>query len=410
VKTMKLGEACDSINGLWTGKKGPFETARVIRNTNFTKDCRLDLSNVAILEVEAKQLSTRRLRKGDLVIEKSGGGPKQPVGRVVLFEEEGDDFSLSNFTSALRIKSRSSYIPKYLYYFILLQYVSGVTEKMQSNTTGIRNLNFQQYLDMDIPTPSLLEQKAIVEKLDAVFVEIDELEKNLNTITEKTQQMWMSFLESIMLPRVQGWTVESLEVLTSKIGSGATPRGGQDSYVAAGIPLIRSMNVYDDGFKYNNLAFLDNDQAKKLSGVTLHVGDVLFNITGASIARCCVVPADVVSGRVNQHVSILRPISEKLRSRFLYFYLISPSVKTRLLGVGDGGGSTRQAITKVDLENFRIDFLIKLEDQDDLLIKIDAFQLEIDALFSKRERLRVLCIELRESLLSSAFSDNRYAA
>jgi type I restriction enzyme S subunit len=277
--------------------------------------------------------------------------------------------------------------------------------------TAQKNLDVPGFRNMMIYFPlGESEQKAIVEKLDAAFAEIDGLEKNLNTITEKTQQMWMSFLESIMLPRVRGWTVEFLEVLTSKIGSGATPRGGQESYVAAGIPLIRSMNIYDDGFNYKNLAFLDNDQAKKLSGVTLDVGDVLFNITGASIARCCVVPGDVVSGRVNQHVAILRPIPEKLRSRFLYFYLISPSVKTRLLGVGDDGGSTRQAITKVDLENLRIDFPIKLEDQDDLLTKIDAFQLEIDALVSVSDKMRAVYIELRESLLSSVFRGDVDAA
>ena len=87
-------------NGLWTGKKPPFRKAKVIRNTNFTKDCKLDLSDVVELDVEIKQLEKRKLEFGDIILEKSGGGPKQPVGRVVLFERNDADFSFSNFTSA----------------------------------------------------------------------------------------------------------------------------------------------------------------------------------------------------------------------------------------------------------------------------------------------------------------------
>src|SRR5882724_7847363 len=82
--------------GLWTGKKGPFVSAAVIRNTNFTGSGRVDYSDVAVLQVEEKQLSSRRLSPGDIIIERSGGGPSQPVGRVVFFERDDGVFSHSN--------------------------------------------------------------------------------------------------------------------------------------------------------------------------------------------------------------------------------------------------------------------------------------------------------------------------
>ncbi len=103
-----------------------------------------------------------------------------------------------------------------------------------------------------------------------------------------------------------GWSKIKLSDITSKIGSGATPRGGKSAYKAHGISLIRSMNVHDGEFIEKNLAFIDESQAKKLSNVIIEKNDVLLNITGASIARCCVVPSRILPARVNQHVSILR--------------------------------------------------------------------------------------------------------
>ena len=80
----KLGEVCDTINGLWKGKKPPYVNVGVIRNANFTKEFTIRYDNIEYLDVEEKQYSKRKLQKGDLIIEKSGGGEKQPVGRAVL--------------------------------------------------------------------------------------------------------------------------------------------------------------------------------------------------------------------------------------------------------------------------------------------------------------------------------------
>ena len=88
--------------------------------------------------------------------------------------------------------------------------------------------------------------------------------------------------------------------VTSKIGSGATPTGGDKSYKSTGISLIRSQNVLDMSFSLDGLAHIDNDQAKKLDGVTVKKHDVLLNITGDSIARCCMVPEEILPARVNQ--------------------------------------------------------------------------------------------------------------
>ena len=104
----RLDDVCEFRNGLWTGKKPPFQTVGVIRNTNFTKDGRLDDNDIVYLEVESSQFSKRKLQYGDIILEKSGGGPKQPVGRVIVFDKEEGDFSFSNFTSVIRISNKNT--------------------------------------------------------------------------------------------------------------------------------------------------------------------------------------------------------------------------------------------------------------------------------------------------------------
>ena len=106
-RTAKLADLCEFRNGLWKGKKPPYVHVGVIRNTNFRADGSLDDSDIAYLDVEQKQFEKRSLQYGDLILEKSGGGPKQPVGRVVLFDKEDALYSFSNFTSVIRVLDSS---------------------------------------------------------------------------------------------------------------------------------------------------------------------------------------------------------------------------------------------------------------------------------------------------------------
>lgn len=150
------------------------------------------------------------------------------------------------------------------------------------------------------------------------------------------------------------WAKISLGEITTKIGSGATPKGGEAAYETEGISLIRSLNVYDLEFKINNLAFINDRQAKKLANVTVNRNDILLNITGASVCRCTKVPDRILPARVNQHVAIIRCNTELVDSDFLLYYLVSPRTKRLLLNIAQAGG-TREALTKEDLQKFEIE-------------------------------------------------------
>ena len=150
------------------------------------------------------------------------------------------------------------------------------------------------------------------------------------------------------------WHKFKLGPVCTKIGSGATPRGGSKVYLDHGeVALLRSQNVYNEGFNRNGLVCINQEHTEQLSNVEVLGGDVLLNITGDSVARCCQVPNDVLPARVNQHVAIIRPDPEKLDSRYLRYFLVSPAMQEQMLSWA-GTGGTRNALTKGMIESFEI--------------------------------------------------------
>jgi len=181
------------------------------------------------------------------------------------------------------------------------------------------------------------------------------------------------------------WEKIKLKHLTTKIGSGATPKGGQEAYHDSGISLIRSQNVLDFEFSSNGLAFIDKDQAQKLINVLVEEDDVLLNITGDSVARVCKVPSGILPARVNQHVSIIRADNQKVDSSFLLYFLLNPVFKMYLLRLASDG-ATRNALTKSDLENLLI-LVPSLEEQKSVADVLSSLDRKISNLRQQNETL-----------------------
>lgn len=147
------------------------------------------------------------------------------------------------------------------------------------------------------------------------------------------------------------WPAVRLGDVTTKIRSGATPRGGASGYTNSRIALIRSQNVLDNSMTHEGLAHISDEAAMKLANASVEKDDVLLNITGDSVARCCVMEEAFLPARVNQHVSIIRTESQ-LDPRFLQRALVNPEMKNHLLTISSGG--TRNALTKSMLENLEV--------------------------------------------------------
>ena len=177
--TTTLKDLCENINGLWKGKKEPFVNVGVIRNANFTKDFKLDYSNIEYIDVEQRTFAKRHLENGDLIVEKSGGSDNNPVGRTILYEGKSGVFSFSNFTMVLRIRYNDTVLSKYLYYCILAKYQTGAMRLMQTQTTGLHNLILNKFLLMSICLPPLYEQRRIIDQIETFFTTLNLIMESL---------------------------------------------------------------------------------------------------------------------------------------------------------------------------------------------------------------------------------------
>ena len=274
---------------------------------------------------------------------------------------------------------------KFIYYFLLSRQ-KFIYENFRSGAAQ-PHVYAKDIETLDFPIIPIDEQKLIVKKLDYVFAEIDKLIKDTNYKCIHASKVFNNYLSKFFKEENSTWGKESLKNISLKIGSGATPKGGKDSYKKEGISLIRSMNVRDLFFKEKDLAKIDNEQAQKLANVEVKNNDILLNITGASVARCCIVKDKFLPARVNQHVSIIRLKEKTVIPKFLMYGLVSKIYKDQLLKVGESSGATRQAITKKQIEEFQFSYPKDLELQKtimDNLDKISSLTLKIEEIYNKQ--------------------------
>ena len=249
-----------------------------------------------------------------------------------------------------RLAPKDSIDKDYLFYFMPIA-LKRIEEKTPFVT--VKHLSAKELNKIEIPVLPLEEQRKIAETLSKVDELIAFRDQQLAKLDELVKARFVEMFGN-PIENTMNWPKKLLRDITTKIGSGATPKGGRESYPNAGVSLIRSMNVYDGQFLYKDLAHLTDEQATQLNGVTVEAEDVLVNITGASVARSCVVPKDVLPARVNQHVAIVRCNRELLNPIFTNKMFINNEFKKALLSIGESGGATRQAITKKQLEELSV--------------------------------------------------------
>ena len=389
--TKKLGEVCKLIGGgtpsihveSYYGGNIPWATVRDM-------NCRVIHETERTITKEGLANSASNvIPAGNVVISTHVG-----LGKVCFVEKDtAINQDLKGVIPLSRDLDRN-----FLYYWFL-----SIADYLVSCGTGstVKGVKLDFVKKLDIPIPPLAEQKRIVAKIDAAFEKIDALKANAEKNLANAKELFQSALDEAMRPK-KGWVEKRLGEVCSKIGSGATPRGGKASYCAEGVTLIRSMNVYDCEFEYSELAHINDIQAKELDNVTIEAKDVLINITGASVARCCVVPSDVMPARVNQHVAILRIADGNfINPEFLCYTLVAPSKKTLLLGIGEAG-STRQALTKSDLSSFTINFP-DIAEQMEIVKKVRSLSQDCKRLQQNYSQQISDCAEMRQAILREAF-------
>ena len=271
--------------------------------------------------------------------------------------------------------------------------------------------------DLKHPIPPLPEQRAIAGFLDRETAKIDSLvakkERLIGLLLEKRTALISRAVTKGLDPDVPmkdsgvewlgeipaNWEVKRLKHSAKKIGSGKTPKGGAEGYVNDGIMLLRSQNVQFGGLHLEEVAYIDDATDCEMSGSRVEEGDVLFNITGASLGRCSVARLEGSAANVNQHVCIVRPDRRRDDPSFLAYSIESRSLQDQIF-INENGVS-RDALNFEQLGALVYARPSKME-QDVLVSYLSRQTAKIEALVAKVHEAIEHLKEFRTAVISAA--------
>jgi type I restriction enzyme S subunit len=237
----KLYEVIEKpMSGEWGREDEEGRGIPVLRTTNFTNEGYIDYSNVVTRIIDPKKAKEKFLRKGDIIIEKSGGSPTQPVGRVVFFEGEEGKYLFNNFTSMFRLKDTKTSFPKFLFYYLFLNYKLGSTRKYQNKTTGISNLKLDSFIkETEINLPPLETQKYIAKILDTTAELLALHKQQLKELDNLTKSVFYDMFGD-PVTNEKGWEVKKLGDV-GELKSGGTPSRSNPKFFKGEIPWITTV-------------------------------------------------------------------------------------------------------------------------------------------------------------------------
>lgn len=309
----------------------------VLRTTNFTNIGKINYGDVVKRDIFSFVLDRKRLKKNDIIIEKSGGSDKIPVGRVVFFDIEDDNYICNNFTSVLRCKDTLS--SKYLFYYLFRNHKHNITAYYQNKTTGIRNLQLKRYLNTNIPIPPLPQQEKIVKVLDISSALI---EKQKELIEEYNLFLKSKFIEMFGDPikNPMRWEVEKLVNLIEQ-HKGAMKTGPfgstlkKEFYVKDGYKIYGQEQVIKNNFNYGNY-YIDEERYKTLKGYSIKEKDILISLVG-TFGKIAIVPKVFEAGIINPRLMKISLDTTLYNPVFFKDLFYTEGFKAQLLNFSHGG-------------------------------------------------------------------------
>lgn len=262
----------EQISGEW-GEDG--DGVAVLRSTNFTNDGRLNLDNVVQRSIDKKKVEKKKLLLGDSIIEKSGGSPDQPVGRVVYFDIQEGTFLCNNFTSILRPKKEVHH--RYFFWFLFYNHQIKRTLRYQNKTTGIINLQLARYLEeTKIPLPSIANQKKVAEILDKADILRQKDKQLLKLYDDLAQSVFYEMFGDPFL-NDKGFKTGKIKDIVSEVNYGTSkPAENNGEY-----PYLRMNNItYSGDWDFTSLKFINLLESEK-EKYLLKKGDIVFNRTNS---------------------------------------------------------------------------------------------------------------------------------
>ena len=309
-----------ALSGEWGTDDEAGNGIPVLRTTNFTNEGVVNYDSVVTRTITKKNIEEKYLRPGDIILEKSGGSDKQPVGRVIYYDGPEKTYLFNNFTGLLRVKDSSLWFSRYVFYSLFANYRKGGTREYENKTTGLHNLKLDAYVSRyEVADAAFDQQKEICERLDIIT-------KVMRLRTQELQK-----LDELIKARfVEMFGDEKNLMSMSDICSIITDGTHQPpKFKGTGIPFIFVSNITGDRVTYDAEKFIDQDTYDELIKRTpIEIGDVLLSTVG-SYGHPAVVKSDK-KFLFQRHIAYLKPRREIIDSDYLHGAILSPDAQRQI--------------------------------------------------------------------------------
>ena len=331
----RLGDIFEAqITGEWGNECAENETGtKVLRTTNFTPDGMINFDNVVLRRITESKVEKKRLRYGDIILEKSGGTEKTPVGRVVFCDEliEDDTYLCNNFTQAMRVNQKVG-CSRYVFYFMWYLHYSGKTDLLQNKTTGIRNLQVNSYLDEEIPLPPLEEQRRIAALLDKVSDLIAKRRAQLDKLDLLVKARFVEMFGD-PLRNTKGWHCLELTKVCKSIFGGGTPSKSHPEYFVGTVPWVSPKDM-KQAIISDSIDHITEEAIANSTTNLVPVNSVLMVIRSGILKHTLPVAINSVPVAINQDMKAFVPNSNILTEFLMYYFkAIEPDVLAGVRGV-----------------------------------------------------------------------------
>lgn len=411
--TVKLNDpsAFELVSGLWKSDRLPLTKGRVLRSTNFNGDGLLDFSDVIELEVEERHAAKRQLKDGDIIIERSGGGPKQPVGRVAFFKAPDEQaYFSSNFTTTLRIRDQEFLDPEFVSLYLHALYLNGDTETLQRATTGIRNLDWQEYLNFEIPQFDLQSQCAIRQLISKVR-QAYQCEQSLLTLHRELKQQVMRQLFTCGLRgKAQKeteigfipahWELDHIGTHHAVVSGGTPSRGNPAFWIRGTIPWAKTTEVNYCVINQTSEHITPEGLAASAAKL-LPAGTILLAMYGQGVTRGRVAILGI-EATCNQACAAITPKDGTVSPKFLYHFLAWRYEAIRELA----HGGQQQNLNLDIVRDLNIAYPLDPIEQQEIVEILDALDQKIMLHKKKKSVLDELFRSLLNKLMTGELSVN----
>ncbi len=354
---------------------------------------------------------SRLVRKGDLLLTNS-----MSFGEPYFLEIDGcihDGWvCFTNLTNINKL---------FLYYFLCSEFCR-IQFQLQVAGGVVQNLNIDKIGETILYLPLAKEQSAIADYLDQKCGAIDEIIEQAKATIEE-YKAWKSsvIFEAVtkgLDPNVEmkdsgvdiiglmpkHWNLIKVKFCTSKIGSGKTPRGGAEIYTDSGIMLLRSQNIYSTGLVLDNVSYISEKIDEEMANTRVFADDILLNITGGSIGRCCIYPSNLPYANVNQHVCIIRVISQIILPK-LMLYIWMSNVGQKSIDIFQTGAN-RESMNFEQIGNTFIP-IMDYQEQKKIVQYLDEKCATIDGIIAEKEALIADMEAYKKSLIFETVTGKR---